>query len=72
MSKVFVIGGRSMYELFFDKADFLHITNNEIHLSHHGNITENSLNINHKITLEIWPFVLLFILFEFFLIRLYS
>jgi len=25
--KVFVIGGRSMYELFFDKADFLHITN---------------------------------------------
>ena len=27
VSKVFVIGGRSMYELFFDKADFLHITN---------------------------------------------
>ena len=25
--KVFVIGGRSMYKLFFDKADFLHITN---------------------------------------------
>jgi len=30
ISKVFVIGGRSMYKLFFNKADFLHITN--IHL----------------------------------------
>ena len=27
ISKVFVIGGRSMYKLFFDKADYLHITN---------------------------------------------
>ena len=27
VSKVFVIGGRSMYKLFFDKADYLHITN---------------------------------------------
>ena len=27
VSKVFIIGGRSMYQLFFDRADFLHITN---------------------------------------------
>jgi len=27
VSKVFVIGGRSMYKLFFNDADFLHITN---------------------------------------------
>ena len=32
--KVFVIGGRSMYKLFFDKADFLHITN--VHLLEEG------------------------------------
>tara|TARA_B100001029_G_C15043655_1_gene445497 strand:- start:210 stop:695 length:486 start_codon:yes stop_codon:yes gene_type:complete len=27
ISKVFIIGGRSMYKLFFNKADYLHITN---------------------------------------------
>ena len=27
VSKVFIIGGRSMYKLFFNKADYLHITN---------------------------------------------
>tara|TARA_B100000579_G_scaffold5060_1_gene3846 strand:+ start:189 stop:674 length:486 start_codon:yes stop_codon:yes gene_type:complete len=26
ISKVFIIGGRSMYKLFFNKADYLHIT----------------------------------------------
>ena len=27
VSKIFVIGGRSMYKLFYDVSDFLHITN---------------------------------------------
>ena len=34
VSKAFIIGGRSMYQLFFDRADFLHITN--IKLSEEG------------------------------------
>ncbi len=28
--KIFIIGGRSIYKLFFDKADYLHITKIEI------------------------------------------
>lgn len=40
----------------------LHVTNNKIHLNHHKNITENSLDENHKITFEIWPVALLLIL----------
>ena len=27
IEKVFIIGGRSIYKLFYNKADFLHITN---------------------------------------------
>ena len=31
LDKIFVIGGRSIYKLFFDYADFLHITNVSLH-----------------------------------------
>ena len=39
-SKVFIIGGRSMYKLFFDDADFLHITNIVFQCTHSNNQDE--------------------------------
>ena len=34
IDKIFIIGGRSIYELFFNDADYLHITN--IHIKESG------------------------------------
>ena len=45
LNKVFIIGGRSIYKLFFHKAVYLHIT--------HIHIKENGINEFFPINLEI-------------------
>ena len=57
IDKVFIIGGRSMYQLFFEKAQFLHITNINYlnkNINEFFPIPSNIINNNfHKVSEEI-------------------
>tara|TARA_Y100000590_G_scaffold82060_1_gene91389 strand:- start:414 stop:899 length:486 start_codon:yes stop_codon:yes gene_type:complete len=55
LDKIFVIGGRSIYKLFFDYADFLHITNVSLdnpNINEFFPISNNQIKNTFKILLE--------------------
>ena len=67
IEKIFVIGGRTIYKLFYNKADYLHITNinlnvegtNEFFPISYGQIKkdfkkENEKNLNENASYSFW------------------
>ena len=55
LDKVFIIGGRSIYRLFFDYADYLHITNVQLinkHINEFFPFNMNQIKLKFKLKLQ--------------------